>query len=71
VCRAVLHYTEPGNAERLVGLLLSQGTVMSLLKKGLTEPQLGIDVFGRRVQAALGDELAPWYWSSRLHFGIV
>jgi ubiquinone/menaquinone biosynthesis C-methylase UbiE len=67
----VLHHTEPGNAERLVGLLLSQGSVMTLLKNGLSEADLGIDVFRQRVQAALGDEPATWYWSSRLRFGIV
>lgn len=67
----VLHYKETGNAERLIGLLLSQGSVMTLLKSGLTETDLGIDIFRHRVQAALGDKPAAWYWSSRLRFGIV
>lgn len=67
----VLHHVEPGNAERLVGLLLSQGSLMTLLKSGLSEQQLGVDVFRQRVQAALGDEPTAWYWSSRLRFGIV
>lgn len=67
----VLHHTEWGNAERLIGLLLSQGSVMTLLKKGLTEGQLGIDLFREQVQRALGNVPATWYWSSRLRFGIV
>ena len=67
----VLHHTEPGNAERLVGLLLSQGSVMTLLKSGLSEADLGIDVFRQRVQTALGNNPSTWYWSSRLRFGIV
>lgn len=67
----VLHHTEPGNAERLVGLLLSQGSVMTLLKNGLSEEELGIDVFREQAQRALGDAPATWYWSSRLRFGIV
>jgi len=60
----VLHHTEPGNAERLVSLLLSRGSVMTLIKSGLNEAELGIDVFRQRVQVALGDEPATWYWSS-------
>jgi ubiquinone/menaquinone biosynthesis C-methylase UbiE len=67
----VLHHNEPGDAERLIGLLLSQGSVMTLLKSGLTETNLGIDIFRQRVQAALGDKPVTWYWSSRLRFGIV
>jgi ubiquinone/menaquinone biosynthesis C-methylase UbiE len=67
----VLHHTEPGDARRLAGLLLSQGSVMTLLKGGLSETDLGIDVFRQRVQDALGDDPATWYWSSRLRFGIV
>ena len=67
----VLHHNELGNAERLVGLLLSQGSVMTLLKSGISEAKLGIDIFRQRVQTALGDELASWYWSSRVRFGIV
>jgi ubiquinone/menaquinone biosynthesis C-methylase UbiE len=67
----VVHHTEQGNAERLIGLLLSQGSVMTLLKSGLSEKDLGIDVFKRRVTDALGDENKTWYWSSRIRYGIV
>jgi len=67
----ILHHNEPGNARRLVGLLLSQGSVMTLLKSGLSEAELGINVFRQRVQAVLGDEPTTWYWSSRVRFGIV
>jgi ubiquinone/menaquinone biosynthesis C-methylase UbiE len=67
----VLHHTESGNAPRLIGLLLSQGNVMTLLKSGLSEADLGIDTFRQQVQQALGDTPADWYFSSRLRFGIV
>ncbi len=66
-----LHHLEPGNAERLVGLLLSQGEVMTMLKAGYREEQLGIEEFRRIAREALGDTSQPWYWSSRLRFGIV
>lgn len=67
----VAHHTDQGNAERLIGLLLSQGSVMTLLKNGITEPQLGIDVFRQKVTQALGNENQTWYWSLRIRYGIV
>ncbi len=66
----VVHHTEQGNAERLIGLLLSQGSVMTLLKNGYTDDQLGLTLFRERVQRVLGTELQIWHWSSRLRYGI-
>jgi SAM-dependent methyltransferase len=66
----VIHHIEPGNAERLIGLILSQGSVKTLLKGGLTESQIGIDTFRQKVLEALGMEFKPWYWSSRVRIGI-
>jgi len=67
----VLHHIEPGNAERLVGILLSQGSVMTLLKGGVSESQIGLDTFKQKAHQALGMELKPWYWCSRVRIGIV
>lgn len=66
----VIHHIETGNAERLEGILLSQGSVMTLLKASLSESQIGLDTFRRRVLQALGMELKPWYWCSRVRVGI-
>ena len=67
----VVHHVEQGNAERLLGLLLSQGSVMTLLKSGMSEQDLGIDVFKQTVSDALGDVSQTWYWSSRIRYGVV
>ena len=67
----VLHQVDQGNAERLVGLLLSQGGVMTLLKAGFTESQLGIDRFRELTTKVLGSHNQDWYWSSRVRLGIV
>jgi ubiquinone/menaquinone biosynthesis C-methylase UbiE len=67
----VLHQEEQGNAERLVGLLLSQGSVMTLLKAGYSEDQLGISALRQMVQRELGDAPQTWYWSSRVRMGVV
>ena len=67
----VLHQVDQGSAERLVGLLMSQGSVMTLLKAGYTEQQLGIKQFRETVERALGSQPQTWYWSSRVRLGIV
>ncbi|HEY3340410.1 MAG TPA: class I SAM-dependent methyltransferase, partial [Anaerolineae bacterium] len=67
----VLHQQDQGNAEHLVGLLLSQGSVMTLLKAGYSEDQLGIRTFREIAQRVLGDTMQTWYWSSRVRLGIV
>ena len=67
----LLHHVELGNAERLVGLFLSQGGVMALLKTGWTEEQLGIDEFRQIVERVLGPAPQTWYWSSRVRLGVV
>lgn len=67
----VVHHTEQGNADRLIGLMMSQGSVMTLIKSGITENQLGIGVFMQTVTRALGDEMQTWYWSSRIRYGVV
>jgi len=67
----VVHHVEQGNAGRLVGLFLSQGSVMTLIKMGLSEQELGIDVFRQEAQRLLGDTPQTWFWSSRIRYGIV
>lgn len=67
----VVHHEDRGNAERLVGLLLSQGGVMTLLKRGMTESDLGIARFRAIAEHELGPAEQRWYWSSRLRCGIV
>jgi SAM-dependent methyltransferase len=67
----VLHHIEIGSAERLVGVLLSQGSVMDLLKAGVSRTRLGIDHFERIVRKVLGPGEQTWFWSSRVRLGIV
>lgn len=67
----LLHHVDEGNAERLVGLLLSQGSVMTLLKNGISEEKIGLAEFRLAAHRALGDSEQPWHWSSRVRLGIV
>ena len=67
----VVHQIDTGNADRLVGLLLSQGSVMTLIKNGLREVELGIDTLRNITNRTLGPESQTWFWSSRVRIGIV
>lgn len=67
---AVLH-RDYGNAARLVGILLGQGTVAGVLKRGRTEADMGIDAFRKTTTRILGSTSQIWYWSARVRIGIV
>jgi len=66
-----LHHVEVGNADRLVGGVLSSGQIQSLFKAGVTENDLGLDVFREQAHRLLGDELRPWYLSVHVRIGVV
>jgi hypothetical protein len=66
----LVHHIDQGNAERLVGLALSQGGVMSLIKQGITEADLGVDQLRLVAERALGSTPREWVWSSRVRIGI-
>jgi SAM-dependent methyltransferase len=68
---ALLHHGDRGNAERLVGLLLSQGSTMDLLKAGQSEDQLGISELRQTAARTLGSVPRPWFWSARIRMGVV
>ena len=59
-----LHSTEQGNAERFVGLMLT------LLKNGVTEAEIGMPQYRETIQRLLGSALRTWYFSFRVLIGI-
>ena len=65
-----LHSTEQGNAERFVGLMLSQGLIQTLLKNGVTEAEIGLPAYRQAIQRLLGSKLQTWYFSFRVLIGI-
>ena len=66
-----LHHVELGNAQFLIGGILSSGQIQSLFKAGVTEKELGLGVLRAQAQELLGDELRPWYLSVHVCIGIV
>jgi len=53
VRECTLHHIDSGNAARLVGLLLSQGHVQTLLKHGVSEEEIGVPALREVAQRSL------------------
>jgi SAM-dependent methyltransferase len=66
----VLHSIEAGNAERLLGVTLSQGSVEDLIKRDPAGAETLIADLRTAVQRLLGDDLEPWYFSYRVRVGV-
>lgn len=66
-----LHHIEMGNAQYLVGGVLSSGQIQSLFKAGVSEKDLGLDVLRAQAHRLLGDEMRPWYLSVHVRIGIM
>jgi ubiquinone/menaquinone biosynthesis C-methylase UbiE len=70
VRETLLHHIEPGDAERLVGLAASQGGIAGLLRRGVSEGEIGLDLLRAEAERVLGLEPRSWFWSYRVRIGI-
>lgn len=66
----LFHHIESGDAQRLVGVALSQGEIESLLKHGIGEDEIGLTALRAAAREALGEATVPWYWSYRMRIGV-
>lgn len=66
-----LHRTEPGDADRFVGLYRSQGDYQTLRDEGLDEEQLGVTALGDAARSALGRGPVPFLFTYRVRVGVV
>jgi SAM-dependent methyltransferase len=64
-----VHSVELGNAERLIGFLLSEGSVTTLLER-VPEESIGLGRLRSIAAKRLGDELAPWYIGYGVWLGV-
>ena len=55
-----VHSVETGDAKRLIGFLLSEGSVTTLLER-VPEEAIGLDRLRILAATMLGDEPAPWH----------
>jgi ubiquinone/menaquinone biosynthesis C-methylase UbiE len=70
VREVLLHHQETGNAERFIGLALSNH-ISALIKNGLRPEDIDVDGFTSTVKQAVGDEQIPFWFSYRVRLGIV
>ncbi len=71
VKEVAVHHIETGSADRFVGLLLTQGSVQSLLKAGRGEDEIGLTRFRQEVARAMSAGPRQWYWTYRVRIGVV
>ena len=65
-----LHNREEGDARRLVGLALSSGSFQALLRRGLSEHELGLEGLRQAAERLWGNETRPWFFSYQVRVGI-
>ncbi|QBD82339.1 class I SAM-dependent methyltransferase [Ktedonosporobacter rubrisoli] len=65
----LVHHVEEGNAERFVGLALSN-YIAEYLQRGLREEEIGFDRFKASVHNALGEKQWSFYFSYHIRMGI-
>lgn len=64
------HHVDEGSAERILGCLHTQADVAAMIKKGISEHDLGIDLLRDAAVAHYGVSSSPLYWSCRACVGI-
>jgi SAM-dependent methyltransferase len=70
VHEVVLHHVEMGDADRIVGIALSQGGVAAALAAGISESDLGLDQLRLVANETLGNAGKPFYFCYRVRLAI-
>ncbi len=65
-----LHSVEEGDAERFVGISLTNSADVYLARGLLRPEQVGLEEFREAVRAAFGDEPLAWYFSYRVRLAV-
>jgi SAM-dependent methyltransferase len=65
-----LHSVEEGDARRLVGLALSEGSLTTLLAAGVGEEEVGLARLREVAERTLGDRPQPWLIGYRAWLGL-
>jgi ubiquinone/menaquinone biosynthesis C-methylase UbiE len=65
-----LHSVEHGDADRFIGLMLSNAASIALRRGLVTEQQLQLDAFRARAAALFAADAPPWYLSYRVRYAV-
>jgi SAM-dependent methyltransferase len=66
----VLHASEEGTVERLIGFALSLGPLVVLLNEGVSKEEVGLANLREVVARALGDRTVTWYFCYRARLAV-
>ncbi len=66
----VLHSRERGSAERIVGMALSLGPMVVMLKEGATEEEIGLAALRETSERALGERDVETFHGYRVRLGV-
>jgi len=69
VAETSVHSVETGDADRVLGFLLSEGSVTTLLEH-VDEQMIGLDRLRAAAQRTLGSAAAPWYLGYGVWLGV-
>ena len=67
----VIHSEVQGDAERFIGLTLTQGAPATLRKLGVSDDVLGVPAFVADVRESLGTGATPWLIGYRVRLGVI
>ncbi|GAA3431084.1 class I SAM-dependent methyltransferase [Kutzneria kofuensis] len=70
VAEIALHARDTGDADRFVDILRSQGGVVALLERGITEDEIGLTRL-RQVARRRIPEPRTWWWTYRVRLAVV
>ncbi len=65
-----LHKIEMGNADRFIGLALTNGVIQDLQKGLLDKEEIGLSSFMQIAQETIGSQPIPWFFSYHVRIGI-
>ena len=65
-----LHQQEMGDAERFIGLALTNGVIQDLQTGRLNEDEIGLPAFMHIAQETIGSQPMPWLFSYYVRLGI-
>ncbi len=66
-----MHRQERGNANRFVGLALTNGLIQYLQAGQLNADEIQLKEFEQSVRETIGDQPIPWYFSYHIRIGVL
>ena len=66
----MLHSRERGSADRIVGMALSLGPMVVMLKEGVTEEEIGLAALREAALHALGDREHDLFFGYRVRLAV-